>query len=88
MVTSLVSTFTATGQGTRRDDGRDDPPGPRDARRRDQGENLAAKRAGIHEIILSEDNRKDISEIKPEYLGGLKFNYVKTNSDVLKLAVM
>ena len=49
---------------------------------------LAAKRAGIHEIILSEDNRKDISEIKPEYLGGLKFNYVKTNSDVLKLAVM
>ena len=45
-------------------------------------------RSGIHEIILSEDNRKDISEIKPEYLGGLKFNYVKTNSDVLKLAVM
>ena len=48
---------------------------------------LAAKRAGIREIILSEENRKDISEIKPEYLEGLTFHYVRTNSDVLKLAM-
>ncbi len=89
MVTSLVSTFTGhkvkervamTGETTLR--GRVMPVGGI------KEKILAAKRAGIHEIILSEDNRKDISEIKPEYLGGLKFNYVKTNSDVLKLAVM
>ena len=48
---------------------------------------LAAKRAGINEIILSEDNRKDISEIKPEYLEGLTFDYVRTNDDVLRLAL-
>ncbi len=48
---------------------------------------LAAKRAGIREIILSEDNRKDIAEIKPEYLEGLSFSYVRTNDDVLRLAM-
>ena len=48
---------------------------------------LAAKRAGIREIVLSEENRKDISEIKPEYLEGLTFHYVKTNDDVLKLVM-
>ena len=48
---------------------------------------LAAKRAGIKEIVLSEENRKDISEIKPEYLEGLAFHYVKTNDDVLKLVM-
>ena len=48
---------------------------------------LAAKRAGITDIILSEDNRKDIGEIKPEYVEGLTFHYVKTNDDVLKLAI-
>ncbi len=48
---------------------------------------LAAKRAGITEIVLSEENRKDITEIKPEYLEGLTFHYVKTNDDVLKLAL-
>ena len=48
---------------------------------------LAAKRAGIREIVLSEENRKDISEIKPEYLEGLTFHYVKTNDDVLKIVM-
>ena len=48
---------------------------------------LAAKPAGIREIVLSEENRKDISEIKPEYLEGLTFHYVKTNDDVLKLVM-
>ena len=48
---------------------------------------LAAKRAGITELILSEDNRKDIAEIKPEYIAGLTFHYVRNNSDVLRLAL-
>lgn len=48
---------------------------------------LAAKRAGIHTIILSEENRKDIAEIKPEYVEGLAFHYVRTNDEVLALAL-
>jgi len=48
---------------------------------------LAAKRARIKEILLCEDNKRDIDEIKPEYLKGLKFHYVKDMSDVLKLAL-
>jgi len=48
---------------------------------------LAAKRAKIKEILLCEDNRRDIEEIKPEYLKGLKFHYVKEMSDVLTLAL-
>ena len=48
---------------------------------------LAAKRAGITELILSEENRKDIAEIKEDYIAGLTFHYVKTNDEVLKLAL-
>jgi ATP-dependent Lon protease len=48
---------------------------------------LAAKRAHIKEILLCEDNRKDIEEIKPAYLKGLKFTYVKDMSQVLDLAL-
>ncbi|MBZ0326676.1 MAG: endopeptidase La [Altibacter sp.] len=48
---------------------------------------LAAKRARIKEILLCEDNRRDIEEIKPEYLKGLKFHYVKEMGDVLDLAL-
>ena len=48
---------------------------------------LAAKRARIKEILLCEDNKRDIEEIKPEYLKGLTFHYVKDMSDVLKLAL-
>lgn len=48
---------------------------------------LAAKRARIKEIILCEDNRKDIKEIKEEYLRGLKFHYVNDMSEVVELAV-
>jgi ATP-dependent Lon protease len=48
---------------------------------------LAAKRAKIKEILLCEDNRMDIDEIKPAYLKGLKFHYVKDMSDVLTLAL-
>lgn len=49
---------------------------------------LAAKRAGIKEIILSEENRKDIEEIKAEYIKGLKFHYVTEMMDVLKIALL
>jgi len=49
---------------------------------------LAAKRAGIKEIILSEENRKDVEEIKAEYLKGLTFNYVKEMNEVLQLALL
>ncbi len=48
---------------------------------------LAAKRAHIKEILLCEDNRKDVEEIKPAYLKGLKFQYVKDMSQVLDLAL-
>lgn len=48
---------------------------------------LAAKRAKIKEIILCEDNKKDIMEIKPDYVKGLTFHYVKDMTDVVKLAV-
>ena len=49
---------------------------------------LAAKRAGITDIILSAENRKDIEEIKPEYVKGLAFHYVTTLEEVLKLALV
>ncbi len=48
---------------------------------------LAAKRARIKEILLCEDNRRDIEEIKPEYLKGLTFHYVSDMLDVIKIAV-
>ncbi|MGY0392296.1 endopeptidase La [Bizionia sp. KMM 8389] len=48
---------------------------------------LAAKRARIKEILLCEENRRDIEEIKPEYLKGLTFHYVSEMSDVIKLAI-
>ena len=48
---------------------------------------LAAKRAGIKDIILCEDNRKDIGEIQPMYLEGVTFHYVKDIKEVLKLAL-
>lgn len=49
---------------------------------------LAAKRAGIKEIILCEDNRKDVEEIKQEYLKDLKFHYVEKMIDVVKKALL
>jgi len=49
---------------------------------------LAAKRANIKEIILCYKNKKDIEDIKPKYLKGLKFNFVKSMDDVLKLALL
>lgn len=48
---------------------------------------LAAKRAHIKEIMLSEDNKKDIQEINPEYLKGLKFHYVRTMKEAVKIAM-
>ncbi len=49
---------------------------------------LAAKRAGIKEIILCEDNKKNIEEINDLYLKGLKFHYVKDIKDVLNIALL
>ncbi len=48
---------------------------------------LAARRARIKEIILCEENRKDIEEIKPDYLKGLTFHYVTDMSDVIDIAI-
>lgn len=88
MMTSLVSTYTGrpvkdriamTGETTLR--GRVMPVGGI------KEKILAAKRAGIEAIILSEENKKDIEEIKAEYVAGLTFHYVRTNDDVLKLAM-
>ena len=49
---------------------------------------LAAKRAGIKEIILCEDNLKDVNEIEKKYLKGLKINYVSTMDQVIDIAVL
>ncbi len=49
---------------------------------------LAAKRANIKEVILCEENRKDIEEINERYLKGLTFHYVSEMSDVLELALL
>ncbi|MDO5980711.1 endopeptidase La [Flavivirga spongiicola] len=48
---------------------------------------LAAKRARIKEILLCEENRRDIEEIKEDYLKGLTFHYVTDMSDVIKIAL-
>lgn len=48
---------------------------------------LAAKRARIKEILLCEENRRDIEEIKAEYLKGLTFHYVNDMSEVLQIAL-
>lgn len=48
---------------------------------------LAAKRAGIKEIILCKDNEKDILEIPQEFIRGLKFHYVDKMEEVLSIAV-
>ena len=45
---------------------------------------LAAKRAGVKEIVISEENRKDVEDIKPVYVEGLSFHYVKTIDEVIK----
>lgn len=49
---------------------------------------LAAKRAGIKEIILSEDNRKDIEDIDAKYLRGMRFHYVTEMIDVVRHALL
>jgi len=49
---------------------------------------LAAKRASIKEIIVSEDNRKDIESINAIYIKGLRFHYVETIMEVLEVALL
>jgi len=48
---------------------------------------LAAKRANIKELVLSVENRKDIDDINPKYLKGLKFHFVKQMSEVIDIAL-
>jgi ATP-dependent Lon protease len=48
---------------------------------------LAAKRAGLKDIILCSQNEKDVQEINPEYIKGVRFHYVKTMSQVIDLAL-
>lgn len=49
---------------------------------------LAAKRAGIAEIIMSTKNRKDVEEIGDDYIKGLKFHYVERAAEVLEIALL
>ena len=49
---------------------------------------LAAKRAGITEILLSVENRKDIEEINEKYVSGLNFHFVENVEDVLSFALL
>jgi ATP-dependent Lon protease len=89
MLTSLVSTFTQrkvkarlamTGEITLR--GKVLPVGGI------KEKILAAKRANIKEIILCEENKKDIEDIKPDYLKGLKFHYVSDMREVIDYALL
>jgi len=49
---------------------------------------LAAKRAGLKEIILCWQNEKDVQEIESEFIKGIKFHYIKTMNQVLELALV
>ncbi len=49
---------------------------------------LAARRAGMKEILLCYLNRKDVEEIQPEYIKGVKFHYVSEMNEVLDLALV
>jgi ATP-dependent Lon protease len=49
---------------------------------------LAAKRAGITEILLSDQNRKHLEDIKEDYLTGLRFHFVQTILDVIEIALL
>ena len=49
---------------------------------------LAAKRAGIKEIILCAQNEKDVEEIQAEFIKGLKFHYVENMNEVLDIALV
>lgn len=89
MVTSLVSSFTQrkvksnlamTGEITLR--GKVLPVGGI------KEKILAAKRAGIKEIILCKENQRDIEEINPAYLKGLTFHYVADIQEVISLALL
>jgi ATP-dependent Lon protease len=48
---------------------------------------LAAKRAGIRDVIMCAMNRKDVDEITPQYIRGLNFHYVTNAAEVLQLAL-
>lgn len=89
MITSIVSTYTGrkvkeriamTGETTLR--GRVTPIGGV------REKILAAKRAGIKTILLPEINKRDLDEINQNYIEGLKFHFVKTNKEVLDLALV
>lgn len=49
---------------------------------------LAAKRAGLKEIVLCNQNEKDVLEINPEFIKGMQFHYVKTMQQVLEIALV
>jgi len=49
---------------------------------------LAAKRAGLRDLILCWQNEKDVQDINPEYIKGVNFHYVKTLNQVIDLALM
>ena len=49
---------------------------------------LAARRAGLKQIILCKQNEKDIREINPAYIKGMRFHYVETMNEVVDLALM
>jgi ATP-dependent Lon protease len=49
---------------------------------------LAAKRAGITDIILCQDNKKDVAEIPAIYLKGITFHYVKNIDEVIDFALL
>lgn len=49
---------------------------------------LAAKRAGITDLVMSKDNKRDIDDMPAPYTAGLNFHYVDTADEVIKLAIL
>jgi ATP-dependent Lon protease len=49
---------------------------------------LAAKRAGLRDIILCWQNEKDVQEINQEFIKGVNFHYVKTMNQVIDIALV
>jgi ATP-dependent Lon protease len=49
---------------------------------------LAARRANLTDIILSKENKKDIEEIKADYIAGLTFHYIDEMKEIRELALL
>lgn len=69
-------------------DGRNHPTRKTSSRGRHQGKILAAKRSGIFDIVLSSENKKDIDDIKENFIEGMNFHYFSAMKDALNYTIL